>query len=196
MAPKTRDPEVTREALLDAAEEEFNTHGYFGTDTNRIAREAGYVPQTFYRHFTDKTAIFVAVYERWWRSESEALTRLMQAKPRADLAKVADAMIAFHVKWRGFRRSLRFLATQDPAVRKARSIARRQQIKGMRPFAKRLNDVEIASALLVLERLCDAVAENEFADMGLPRAAGRAAVVAAIKDALGEQQSFNRSPCG
>jgi hypothetical protein len=39
--------------------------------------------------------------------------------------------------------------------------------------------------LLILERLCDAVAENEFADMGLPRAAGRAAVVTAIKDALG-----------
>src|ERR1700742_135605 len=114
MAPKIRDPEVTREALIDAAEEAFNTHGYFGTDTNRIAREAGYVPQTFYRHFADKTAIFVAVYERWWQSEADALTKLLQAKPRADLAKVADAVIAFHVKWRGFRRSLRFLASQDP----------------------------------------------------------------------------------
>src|ERR1700761_2052916 len=162
MAPKTRDPEVTREALIDAAEAEFNTHGFYGTDTNRIAREAGYVPQTFYRHFEDKTAVFVAVYERWWRAESEGLGQLLQAKPRADLAKVADEMMAFHVKWRGFRRSLRLLATQDPAVRKARAIARRQQIKNAKPFAKTRSDSEIASALLVFERLCDAVAEGEF----------------------------------
>jgi hypothetical protein len=79
---------------------------------------------------------------------------------------------------------LRHLATGDARVRKARSLARRAQIKVMRSFAKGQSDAEIASALLVLERLCDAVAENEFADMGLPRAAGRAAVVAAIKRAL------------
>jgi AcrR family transcriptional regulator len=181
----SRDPEATRAALLDAAEAEFNADGFHSTDTNRIARRAGYAPQTFYRHFEDKTAIFVAVYERWWQSEADTLTKLMQAKPRPDLTKVADATIAFHVKWRGFRRSLRHLSTEDARVRRARSIARRAQIKGFRPFAKGRSDSEIASSLLILERLCDAVAENEFADMGLPRAAGRAAVVAAIKDALG-----------
>lgn len=180
----SRDPDATHAALLDAAEAEFNAEGFHGTDTNRIARRAGYAPQSFYRHFEDKTAIFVAVYERWWQSEADTLTKLMQAKPRPDLAKIADALIMFHVKWRGFRRSLRHLATGDARVRKARSLARRAQIKVMRSFAKGQSDAEIASALLVLERLCDAVAENEFADMGLPRAAGRAAVVAAIKRAL------------
>jgi AcrR family transcriptional regulator len=180
----SRDPEATRAALLDGAEAEFNADGFHGTDTNRIARRAGYAPQTFYRHFEDKTAIFVAVYERWWQSEADTLTKLMQVKPRPDFARVADATIVFHVKWRGFRRSLRHLSVEDARVRKARSIARRAQIKGMRSFAKGQSDSEIASSLLVLERLCDAVAENEFVDMGLPRAAGRAAVVAAIKGAL------------
>jgi AcrR family transcriptional regulator len=180
----SRDPEATREALLDGAEAEFNADGFHGTDTNRIARRAGYAPQTFYRHFKDKTAIFVALYERWWRSEADTLTKLMQAKPRPDFAKVADAMIAFHVRWRGFRRSLRHLSVEDPRVRKARSIARRAQIKSVRPFAKGQSDCEIASSLLVFERLCDAVAENEFTDMDLPRAAGRAAVVAAIRGAM------------
>jgi AcrR family transcriptional regulator len=182
---QARDPDATRAALLGAAQAEFNAHGFFGTDTNRIARKAGYAPQTFYRHYADKTAIFLGVYEYWWKSEAETLTKLLRVKPRADLAKVADAVIAFHVKWRGFRRSLRHLATEDARVRKARSIARRAQIQSFRPFAKGRGDCEIAAALLVLERLCDAVAEGEFVDMGLSRASGRAAVFAAVKDAIG-----------
>jgi AcrR family transcriptional regulator len=181
---QARDPDATHAALLGAAEEEFNAHGFFGTDTNRIAKKAGYAPQTFYRHYADKMAIFVAVYEHWWKSEAETLTKLLRVKPRPDLAKVTDAVIAFHVKWRGFRRSLRHLSTEDARVRKARSVARRAQIEGFRPFAKGRSDCEIAAALLVLERLCDAVAEGEFVDMGLSRASGRAAVLAAIKDTL------------
>ncbi|MGH6872979.1 MAG: TetR/AcrR family transcriptional regulator [Rhizomicrobium sp.] len=178
-----RDPRTTASALLDAAEAEFNAAGFEGTDTNRIARRAGYAPQTFYRHFDDKIAIFVAVYERWWTQESDALTALLRA-PRPDLSKVGDAMIAFHAKWRGFRRSLRHLATANPRVRAARARARKAQIAGARLFMPGQGDGEIAAALLVFERLCDAVAENEFADMGLPRAAGRAAVMAAIASAL------------
>jgi len=54
----------------------------------------------------------------------------------------------------------------------------------MKPFAKRLSDTEIAASLLIFERLCDAVAEGEFVAMGLPLAAGRAAVAAAIRDVL------------
>ena len=40
---------------------EFIESGYAGTDTNRIARRAGFAPQTFYRWFADKTAILRAV---------------------------------------------------------------------------------------------------------------------------------------
>ena len=36
-----RDPATTRARLLAAAGKEFNTRGYFATDTNRIARRAG-----------------------------------------------------------------------------------------------------------------------------------------------------------
>src|SRR4051812_9867208 len=57
--PVTRERGAGREALLEAARAEFDESGFEGTDTNRIARRAGYAPQTFYRHFTDKTAIFI-----------------------------------------------------------------------------------------------------------------------------------------
>jgi AcrR family transcriptional regulator len=52
----------TRERLVQAAAAEFREQGFAGTDTNRIARRAGFAPQTFYRWFTDKTEIFIAVY--------------------------------------------------------------------------------------------------------------------------------------
>ncbi|MGG6497807.1 UNVERIFIED_CONTAM: TetR/AcrR family transcriptional regulator, partial [Bacteroidetes bacterium 56_B9] len=57
-ARKARDPQESRRALVEAAAQIFNTVGYFGTDTNRIAKAAGYTPGTFYTHFPDKRAIF------------------------------------------------------------------------------------------------------------------------------------------
>lgn len=178
-----RDPDATLAALLDAAEAEFNAGGFHGTDSNRIARRAGYAPQTFYRHFTDKTDAFVAVYERWWKAESAEIGAILNM--RGSLGKVADTMIAFHVKWRGFRRSLRHLAVEDDRVRAARMVARKAQIASVRAVAPKRGTGEIAAALLVFERLCDAVAEDEFGLMGVPRSSGRAGVIAALKDLVG-----------
>jgi AcrR family transcriptional regulator len=180
--PAPRNPEETHARLVDAAEAEFNAGGFDGTDTNRIARRAGYAPQTFYRHFADKTAIFLAVYDRWWRAEADAVGKILRARGKSGLGGVADTLIAFHAKWRGFRRSLRHLSVEDARVRAARTVARRAQLQTVRELIPNPanRDGEIAAALLVLERLCDAAAEGEFADMGLPKAAARQAVVRAL----------------
>ena len=66
---RNRQPNKTRDALLEAAARIFNSAGYHGTDSNRIAREAGYAPGTFYVHFADKLAIFLEVYEGWVSTE-------------------------------------------------------------------------------------------------------------------------------
>jgi AcrR family transcriptional regulator len=180
--PVSRNPEETHARLVDAAEAEFNAVGFDGTDTNRIARRAGYAPQTFYRHFADKTAVFLAVYDRWWRAEADAVGKILRARGKSGLGGVADTLIAFHAKWRGFRRSLRHLSVEDARVRAARTVARRTQVQTVRALipdpANR--DGEIAAALLVLERLCDAAAEGEFADMGLPKAAAHQSVMRAL----------------
>jgi AcrR family transcriptional regulator len=180
--PMSRKPEETLARLIEAAETEFNAHGFHGTDTNRIARRAGYAPQTFYRHFTDKTAVFLAVYDRWWRAESGAIGKLLRARGRSGLGSVADTMIEFHVKWRGFRRSLRHLSVEEPRVRRARAAARKAQLETARELLPNSADrtPEIAASLLIFERLCDAAAEGEFADMGLPKAAARQAVIRAL----------------
>jgi AcrR family transcriptional regulator len=181
-----RDAGATRAALLAAAEVEFNAHGFDGTDTNRIARAAGFAPQTFYRHFEDKRAAFLTVYEHWWKDESAAIVKAGGGKPPGSEAATRVAL-AFHTKWRGFRRALRHLAIVDPKVRAARTAARRAQIVRIREFTSQgaRSDEDLAAALLKTERICDAAAEGELADLGLSPTAAKALVAAAVKELLG-----------
>ncbi|HEY6622042.1 MAG TPA: TetR/AcrR family transcriptional regulator [Steroidobacteraceae bacterium] len=181
-----RDSAATYASLLDAAEIEFNTRGFDGTDSNRIARAAGFAPQTFYRHFEDKRAAFLAVYERWWKGEVAALQKAGGGElPGGEAA--ARVALAFHTKWRGFRRALRHLAIVDPRVRAARTAARRSQIARIGELTPQVtrSDGELAAALLKTERLCDAVAEGELADLGISPNSAKALVRAAIKELLG-----------
>jgi len=182
---QVRDPAATEAALLDAAEAEFNAHGFDGTDTNRIARAAGFAPQTFYRHFEDKRAVFLAVYDRWWKGESAALEKPAQEQP-VNVEAAARVALAFHMKWRGFRRALRHLAIVDAKVRAARTAARREQIARIRAFTgDARSDQELAAALLKAERLTDAAAEGELADLGLSPAAAKTLVMTAVAELLG-----------
>lgn len=192
LKPVPRNPEETLARLVDAAEAEFNAHGFHGTDTNRIARRAGYAPQTFYRHFADKTAVFVAVYDRWWKDEIAALDRALARKPAKQSAQsAARVVIGFHTRWRGFRRSLRHLALEDPAVRAARTAARIAQIARMRamPGSGQLqrSDAELVAFLLTAERLCDAAAEGELHDLGLSSRAATELVAHAMSQLIGLQ---------
>ncbi len=170
--PTPRDPEETRARLIAAAERLFNSKGFEGTDTNRIARAAGYAPQTFYRHFEDKRAIFIAVYENWWRAESDALAHALARSNRAQSPRTAARIVLdFHTRWRIFRRSLRSLSLTEPAIRKARASARKSQLAKWKKAGAQKNTAELAAALLSAERLFDAAAEGELVDLGLLPAA-------------------------
>ena len=50
---------VTRQALLDAAEEVFGEYSYDRASIAEITRRAGVAQGTFYVYFPDKTAAFV-----------------------------------------------------------------------------------------------------------------------------------------
>lgn len=183
-----RDSAATQARLLDAAEVEFNTYGFEGTDSNRIAKRAGYAPQTFYRHFSDKTDIFLRVYERWWTGEVSSLEKTAQSrKAPPSGAAAARIALAFHTKWRGFRRSLRHLAIVDPAVRAARMGARREQIARMRRIAgnETRSDADFVGALLTAERLCDAAADGELDDLGLSKKAALKLIADAMAALVG-----------
>jgi AcrR family transcriptional regulator len=168
--------------LCAAAMAEFNDHGFAGTDTNRIARRAGFAPQTFYRWYKDKTEVFVVAYRAWEDAEKDTLQRLIAEAAPVDI--LVDAVVAHHRRHLMFRRSLRRLSLENPVVRAARAESRLRQIEQIRTWAGQTAETgQMAVWLLELERLSDAIAEGELADMGLGETEARTAL-AAIIDSL------------
>ena len=142
---------ASSELLLLAARAEFGEHGYDGTDSNKIARRAGFAPQTFYRWYADKTAIFVAVYRRWEEDELSMLGELISK--RASVRKLVDAVIEHHNQHVVFRRSLRWLSVHDGVVRRARADSRLRQIDHILRWSRSdagraLKPAEVAVTLL------------------------------------------------
>ena len=153
-----------RSELIRAARKEFDTVGYDGTNTNAIARRAGYAPQTFYRHFRDKLEIFIAVYEQWTDEEIGAIASAGTAE------EIAAATVAQHRKSRVFRRSLRDLSVRDPEMAKARAASRHRQIEAIGQrlpgYARRPRADQVAR-LLTFERLCDGLVDGDFKRLGV-----------------------------
>jgi AcrR family transcriptional regulator len=164
-----------RERLIAAARLEFEELGYDGTNTNAIARRAGYAPQTFYRHFADKRAIFVAVYQDWLAEEVRAVSAANGTEA------IADALIHHHKAHRKFRLSLRVLTVSDPEVATVRAAARREQLQALSANNRELTSARGLAAILKIERLCDAIADGEFAACGVDESDARAEVIALVE---------------
>ncbi|MCB9586490.1 MAG: TetR/AcrR family transcriptional regulator [Polyangiaceae bacterium] len=171
-SPRSRDPERTRELLLAAAARAFDRDGYFGTDTNRIAREAGFAPATLYRYFEDKRALFLATYERWVEAEwSDLFSRLDAQTPKlkgtARKRALAQAVVDHHKRWAGLRASLLGLVASDPQVAAFRVASRARQLDWLTPL---LGADERPRALLILlafERVADSIALGEASALGI-----------------------------
>lgn len=170
----------TDEKLISAADNEFRQHGFSGTDSNKIARRAGFAPQTFYRWFNSKIEIFLAVYLAWENEERTALNALVNAK--ASTKRMAETIIKHHRDYLVFRRSLRQLSVEDPEVRAARAQSRLRQLAQIEEWAgaSALPRAELAAILLQIERLADAAAEGEFLDLKLPESAATSALAELI----------------
>ncbi|SMY34461.1 Fatty acid metabolism regulator protein [Photobacterium malacitanum] len=53
--------ELKHLAIIEAAKEEFITHGFLAANMDRISTEAGVSKRTLYRHFESKEVLFVSV---------------------------------------------------------------------------------------------------------------------------------------
>jgi AcrR family transcriptional regulator len=173
--PKRGAPAETRERLVAAAAAVLNRDGYHGTDSNRLARAAGYAPATFYKHFADKRAILLAAYEAWVTSEWRSIAAVLRGSPSsADRAeRIVTFVLDHHRRWKGLRASLRALIATDPVVRRFHRAQRRRQLEilaSMRRSDAQSTRVDDAILLFTLERTLDAVAEGETAALGLDRA--------------------------
>jgi len=161
-----RDAQLTRRQLKLAAQKEFNHAGYFFTDTNKIARRAGYTPASFYRHFKDKTDVFIAVYRDWHHEQMNVLEKTLHE------GSDARALSELHQKWRCFRASARVLAISEERVRAYRQTRLAEQIDAILDVRKRLGFPrkkahEVVTFLIELERLCDAIADGEYRLFGI-----------------------------
>jgi len=189
--PRRGSPAQTRERLLSAAAVIFNRAGYHGTDSNRIAKEAGYAAGTFYKHFKDKREVFLAVYETWITSEWAAIDAELSAgrKPDEIARRLVELSIDFHTKWRGLRASLTELVLTDAEVRHFYRKQRRRQldiIAKLRshlgiPAGRREAD---AIHLFTTERVFDAIAQGELRALGLDRGIVVEAMVEKVRSLL------------
>jgi AcrR family transcriptional regulator len=164
----------TRERLVTAAAALFNRAGFHGTDSNRIAKEAGYSTGTFYKHFRDKREIFLAVYDAWVTSEWEAVAAELSVggTPQELARRVVERSIEFHARWRGLRASLMELVFTDPEVRRSYRRQRRRQLDLIPQLRQRFGlppgtREEDAIHLFTAERTYDAIGQKELESLGL-----------------------------
>ena len=176
--PRRGSPESTRERLVAAAAALFNRFGYEGTDSNRIARAAGYATGTFYKHFKNKKEIFLAAYQTWVSAEWKAIEMDLSAagKPEEIAQRLVSTAIDFHTRWRGLRASLLQLVFSDQTVRRFYRAQRRRQLDVMAELRARIGGrphrrEEDAIHLFTTERTYDAIANGEVEALGLDRAA-------------------------
>jgi AcrR family transcriptional regulator len=189
--PRRGSPASTRERLVAAAAKVFNRVGYHGTDSNRIAAEAGYSPGTFYKHFSDKREIFLAAYESWVGSEWAAVDKELSTGEGSEAVarRLVQLTVDFHSRWCGFRTSLLALVQQDAEVRRFYLGQRRRQLDLMAKLRFQMRSrgherEEDAIPLFTMERSCDAIARGELRSLGLDRQAVMRVLVARVVEAL------------
>ena len=100
-APSQERSRLTVEAILDAAAQVFEKHGYAAGTTNRIADRAGVSIGSLYQYFPNKDAILIALTERHIEEGTSVmaplLARLDQTTPLAQAIEgLVGAMVELH----------------------------------------------------------------------------------------------------
>jgi TetR/AcrR family transcriptional regulator len=97
---RKRDPERTRERILDAAVVEFGEHGFAGARISAIARRAGVNEQLISYYFDSKEGLYRALQQRWQMISADA------SSPELPIADVVAAFLLLNVEQRSFARLL------------------------------------------------------------------------------------------
>ncbi|TNC28483.1 TetR/AcrR family transcriptional regulator [Amycolatopsis alkalitolerans] len=90
----------TRDDILAAAAEIMRERGYARATTKEIARAAGYSEAALYKHFTDKTEIFLGVLAERLPALNDLLGNLNPGKGtvRGNLVKLARTALEFYAE--------------------------------------------------------------------------------------------------
>ncbi len=138
-APRQRDPERTRRAILDAATVEFVQHGFAGASVNEIAARAQVNKRMLYHYYGKKDDLYLAVLERSYRGirSAETQLRLTNLAPRQAIEK----LILF--TWHYFLEHPEFLSLLNTEnMLQARYLRRSERIRDLHsPLIAMLTDV-------------------------------------------------------
>src|SRR5947208_11463237 len=134
-----RDPEGMRFRILEAAKQEFATHGLAGARVDRIAANAGANKRMLYYHVGKKDDLYLEVLEAAYekiRAEERGLD-LEHLDPPAAIERLID------FTWNYFLRNPEFLALlNNENMEKARHLKRSAKVKSMHsPFVEMIRTV-------------------------------------------------------
>ena len=137
--PRVRDPEATKQRVLDAAKVEFARHGLAGARVDAIADRAKANKQMIYHYFGSKQDLFLAVLE-------DAYSDIRKAEGKLDLDHLEpiDALktlVTF--TWNYYLRNPEFLTlVNNENLHKAAHLKRSKVIGEIHgPFRARLADI-------------------------------------------------------
>jgi len=106
---RRRDPEATRRAILDAAEEHFVARGPDATSLAEIAQSAGVNKSLIHHHFGSKEALWEEVQGRHFHQYFEAQREMLMNAPTTELL-LRDSLIAFFRFLQADPKSVRFMS--------------------------------------------------------------------------------------
>ena len=152
----------TRDAVLQAAVECFENHGWDGTTTAMIAEEAGVAVGTLYGYFKDKRDIVLELLEGTIVELQEHLIRSLQFEARQDrdprevLRQLIDDIFHAHTLSPGMQRIVWERFFKDDAFRDAQNTLRERVMAAIVAFLEPLreqgllHDIDLEAAAFVI----------------------------------------------
>lgn len=123
-APATRrrrDPEATKEAILEAAEKLFVELGPSATPTSLVAKEAGVTKSLIHHHFGSKEDLWLAVRRRHFERYHEAQLQMLKSHEGDAESLLRQSIVAYFQYLKEDTNAARFMAwrtieDEDPCL--------------------------------------------------------------------------------
>lgn len=99
MTARTRDPEATRAAILDAAEDVFLQRGYAAAPLSEIARKAGVTKSLLHHHFESKQNLWAEVKQRRFQHYADVQMAMIEESRDDKDAQVLRDSFEFYFRF-------------------------------------------------------------------------------------------------
>lgn len=111
-----RDPQATREAILEAAADVFAERGFAGTATSELAKRAGVTKSLIHHHFGSKDGLWQTIKEREFKTYYDAQLAMLQSDAEPSVELLLDSLRVYfeflHARPR-FVRMLQWMFIED-----------------------------------------------------------------------------------